>query len=103
MNKEKLKQLRGLILEMEKEIEKQHTQGAWSLFHDYNVVIERNKEFLYLMAEQIEEIPDSLVRYAIKSRYVDGKSWAEISFKMGYTSSEGARMLVNRYFEKTSV
>lgn len=103
MNKQKLKQLRSLILEMEEEIQRQHTQGAWSLFHDNSLVIERNKKSLDLMARQIEEIPDCLVRRAIKLRYVDGKSWAEVSFKMGYTSSEGARMLVNRYFEKTSV
>lgn len=103
MNKEKLKQLRGLILEMEEEKERQHTLGAWSLFHDNSFVIERNKKSLELMARQIEEIPDCLVRRAIKLRYVDGKSWAEVSFKMGYASQEGARMLVNRYFEKTSV
>lgn len=103
MNKQKLKQLRSLILEMEEEIQRQHTLGAWSLFHDNSLVIERNKKSLDLMARQIEEISDCLVRRAIKLRYVDGKSWAEVSFKLGYSSPSGALMLIDRYFEKTSV
>lgn len=103
MDKEKLKQLRGLILEMEEEKERQYSQGAWSLFHDNSLVIERNKKSLDLMARQIEEIPDCLVRRAIKLRYVDGKSWTEVSLKIGYTSPDGARKLIDRYFEKTSV
>ena len=103
MNKQKLKQLRSLILEMEEEIQRQHTLGAWSLFHDNSLVMERNKKSLDLMARQIEEIPDSLVRRAIKLHYVDGKTWAEVSFKMGYVSHDNARKIVVNYFKKKTV
>lgn len=103
MNKEKLKQLRNVLFELEEEKERQHTLGAWSLFHDDTLAIERNKKELKLMAKQIEDIPDSLVRRAIKLRYVDGKSWLDVSLKLGYSSPSGALMLIDRYFEKTSV
>lgn len=103
MNKEKLKQIRSLICEIEEENKRQYSFGAWSLFHDNSLVIERNKKTLFLLARQIEEIPDCLVRRAIKLRFIDGKTWSEVSLKMGYTSPDGARKLIDRYFEKTSV
>lgn len=103
MNKEKLKQLRSLILEMEEEKERQHTLGAWSLFRDDNLAEEKKKEFLCSVAKEIEEIPDSLVRRAIKLHYVDGKTWAEVSFKMGYVSHDNARKIVVNYFKKKTV
>ena len=103
MNKEKLKQLRSLILEMEEEIQRQHTLGAWSLFRDDNLAEEKKKEFLRSVAKEIEEIPDRLVRRAIKLHYVDGKTWAEVSFKMGYVSHDNARKIVVNYFKKKTV
>ena len=103
MNKEKLKRLRSILSEIEEQKETQYTIAAWSLYHDDNFVMERNERFLYSIAKQIEEIPDCLVRRAIKLRYVNGKSWAEVSFKMGYTSPDGARKLIDRYLKKTSV
>lgn len=103
MDKQKLKRLRSLILEMEEEEERQHTLGAWSLFCDDILAEEKKKEFLRSAAKEIEEIPDSLVRRAIKLHYIDGKTWAEVSFKMGYISHDNARKIVVNYFNKKSV
>ena len=55
MNKEKLKQLRSLILEMEEEKERQHTLGAWSLFRDDNLAEEKKKEFLCSVARRLKK------------------------------------------------
>ena len=55
MNKEKLKQLRSLILEMEEEIQRQHTLGAWSLFRDDNLAEEKKKNFYALLLRRLKK------------------------------------------------
>lgn len=103
MTKAKLKQIRSLIFEMEEEKERQYILGAWSLLNDTQEQIKKNKQSLNLLLAWIDEVPDVLVRRAIKLRFVDGKSWTEVSLKMGYTSPDGARKLVSRYLAKKSV
>lgn len=65
---------------------------------DISSFIEKNKKIVSMVFKQIEDIPDAAVRRVIKLRYVDGNTWADVSYKMGYRSHDGSRKVLNKYF-----
>ena len=86
MQRDRLKQMRSLILEIEEEEERRYKCGAYSLLRE--------------LAAWIDSIPDSQTRRAFRLRYVDGLSWLAVSMRLGYTCEDGARKMIMRYLEK---
>lgn len=102
MQREQLRQVRSLLLEIEEEERRRYELGAWSLFHDDRAALARNAGTVREIAAWIEQIPDSLTRRAFKLRYVDGLSWAAVSLRMGYRCEDGARKVCERFLERES-
>ena len=102
MQRETLRQINSLLMEIEEEERRRYELGAWSLFHDDGAARERNTDTIRTIAGWIESIPDSRVRRAFTLRYVDGLSWTRVAMRMGYQSPDGPRKLCARYLGKES-
>ena len=90
----------SLILEIEEEEERRQKMGAYSLFGDDDEKMRRYGGELRELAAWIDSIPDSQTRRAFRLRYVDGLPWATVSMRMGYSSMDGARKIIDRYLKK---
>lgn len=117
MTRETLRQYEHLLSELEEEQlrlarQRRHaklaaeTLGAYSLFGDdglaelERLVLEHTARHGKELADirlWIETIRDSQTRRAFKLRYVDGRSWSDVSRIMGYTDESGARKICERY------
>lgn len=123
MTKTTLKQYEHLLSELEEERARfskrreeatmiEYTYGAYSLFgvdEELRRAEARVKENAAIhctaIAEirlWIETIKDSQIRRAFKLRYVDGRSWADASRRMGYNDESGARKICERYLATKS-
>lgn len=100
MQRDRLKQMRSLILEIEEEEERRYKCGAYSLLGDDRDAVKRYGGELRELAAWIDSIPDSQTRRAFRLRYVDGLSWLAVSMRLGYTCEDGARKMIMRYLEK---
>ncbi len=100
MQRDRLKQMRSLILEIEEEEERRYKCGAYSLLGDDRDAVKRYGGELRELAAWIDSIPDSQTRRAFRLRYVDGLSWLAVSMRLGYTCEDGARKIIARYLSK---
>ena len=50
----------------------------------------------------IADIPDSLTRQIFTLRFINGFSWVQVANSLGYCTSDCARMICNRYIEKSN-
>lgn len=103
MQRDRLKQMHSLILEIEEEEERRYKCGAYSLLGDDRDAVKRYGGELRELAAWIREIPDSVTRRAFLLRYVDGLGWLDVAVRMGYSSPDGPRKVCERYLEKNSV
>lgn len=97
MEHKKLKQLRSMVLELEEEKNRESQFAAYSLFQTDDARQEQRIDAIRHMAREIEQIPDAVVRRALKLRYIDGLTWLGVSMRLGYQSEDGARKLCDRY------
>lgn len=102
MQRDRLKQMRSLILEIEEEEERRFRLGAYSLLGDDREMLERYGGEVKELAAWIRAIPDSVTRRAFSLRYVDGLDWLDVAVRMGYGSPDGPRKVCERYLEKNS-
>lgn len=100
MRRDRLRQMRSLILEIEEEEERRYKCGAYSLLGDDRDAVKRYGGELRELAAWIDSIPDSQTRRAFRLRYVDGLSWLAVSMRLGYTCEDGARKIIARYLSK---
>lgn len=100
MQRDRLKQMHSLILEIEEEEERRYKCGAYSLLGDDRDAVKRYGGELRELAAWIDSIPDSQTRRAFRLRYVDGLSWLAVSMRLGYACEDGARKMIMRYFKK---
>lgn len=103
MQRDRLKQMHSLILEIEEEEERRYKCGAYSLLGDDRDAVKRYGGELRELAAWIDSIPDSQTRRAFRLRYVDGLGWLDVAVRMGYSSPDGPRKVCERYLEKNSV
>lgn len=57
-------------------------------------------EKVNVVEEFIRGIDDSRVRLIVRMRYVEGKTWDDVSARMGYVTRAGAKLVFDRFFEK---
>ena len=81
MQRDRLKQMHSLILEIEEEEERRYKCGAYSLLGDDRDAVNQT-------------------RRAFRLRYVDGLSWLAVSMRLGYACEDGARKMIMRYLKK---
>ena len=91
--------------------EEQETKGAYTLTGEEtehlqqvqeilkNKIRERWEERLRL-ENWLDEIPDSLVRQAVRLRYVEGLHWQQVAIRLGLESESTARIMVSRFLRK---
>ena len=91
--------------------ENQETKGAYTLTGEEtehlqqvqeilkNKIRERWEERLRL-ENWLDEIPDSLVRQAVRLRYVEGLRWQQVAIRLGLESESTARIMVSRFLRK---
>lgn len=91
--------------------ENQETKGAYTLTGEEtehlqqvqeilkNKIRERWEERLRL-ENWLDEIPDSLVRQAVRLRYVEGLRWQQVAIRLGLENESTARIMVARFLRK---
>ena len=99
LDSNELKQVHNLIIEIIEDEKRQYTQGFYSLIED-EAYINTCKIKAKEIAQSINAIPDSLVRRALKLRYLDNLPWSYVAIRMGYSSEAGPRNLCYRFFNK---
>lgn len=120
MTRERLEQYESLMQELAEEQERlaretrhvrriEETYGVGCLFgSDY---LEQSQERVRELSgrrtvEQhevrgwIEGVRDSMARRALRMRYLDGLSWADIARRMGYAEESGPRKLVAKVVQE---
>lgn len=101
MTKEQLRQLNSLIGEIKDAERRREEFAAWSLFAEDEDEQVRRVELVREIWQRIAAIEDSLIRRALKLRYVDGLPWCAVAARMGYGSEAGPRVMCDRYLTKT--
>lgn len=97
MNRHELRQVRSLMNEIQEDEWRRDTCAAYSLFAEDDQQAGRYRQAVREIAGWIDQIDDSLTRRAFRLRYLDGLSWAAVSYRLGYGGESGARKLCERY------
>ena len=75
-------------------------------YTDTRRILEERKRRAERLKREIErfilEIPDARTRRICEWRYIHGKSWADVTRKIGCYSENYAKKIHDRYLEKTS-
>lgn len=91
--------------------ENQETKGAYTLTGEETEHLEKVQEILknkirerweerLRLENWLDEIPDSLVRQAVRLRYVEGLRWQQVAIRLGLESESTARIMVSRFLRK---
>ena len=120
MTRERLEQYESLMQELTEEQERlaQETRHARWIEETYGVGCLLGVDYLEQSRERVRELSgrraveqhevrcwidgvrDSMARRALRMRYLDGLSWADIARRMGYAEESGPRKLVAKVVQE---
>lgn len=91
--------------------ENQETKGAYTLTGEETEHLQQVQEILKSKIRErweerlrletwLDEIPDSLIRQAVRLRYVEGLRWQQVAIRLGLENESTARIMVSRFLRK---
>ncbi len=120
LTRERLKQYEDLAAELKEAETRLHRQtqhaeqdlavNGYSLFGDifdverHVLEVEQMRERVrcerVAIERYIDSIAESIARRAMRLRYLDGMSWADVEIRMRYAGESGSRVLCERVMQK---